>query len=125
MNTNIYGASNLQFLNSIIPSDINFLKQRIKSLLNESISNADEKVDSDYINDLELLYNDINEIVFNNFIDLGDKLTLFKSPLAPSSPLLQKLSCSVPTKTFFALPKTCSTGSVTVPKGPFLSTTFA
>ena len=71
MNTNIYGASNLQFLNSIMPSDINFIKQRIKSLLNESISNADEKVDSDYINDLELLYNDINEIVFNNFIHLN------------------------------------------------------
>ena len=69
MTSNIYGASNLQFLGSQ-PTDLEIICEQAKGLVNSALQSCKSDESSPYTIVLNQLFSDLNETGYNDFIDL-------------------------------------------------------
>jgi len=70
MKSNIYGASNLQFLNSEAPADIADIYSSAQRLIAGELKNRSRSFSEDDFAELSHLYDDLKEVPYNDFIDL-------------------------------------------------------
>lgn len=70
MSSSIYGASNLQFLGQKQPADIADLYQKANDMLDSALKKADATLSVENLSVLQTLRSDMNEINYNDFIDL-------------------------------------------------------
>ena len=66
----IYGASNLKFLNEDNPVDIEIIFNAIGTLINTEMASSSSNYSSEEISDLRYLNKDLEELPYNDFIDL-------------------------------------------------------